>query len=136
VPDPKGRQAFFCGIGSVTVYGNSTLYRVSNINDIIKVIIPHFEKYPLKSAKSIAHQLCWGERTILIKNKEHLTKEGILKIVSLKSGHNKGLPEKLKAAFPTVAELDMSMYKVNNATSLNPNWVIGFIDGMDHLLFI
>jgi hypothetical protein len=50
-------QAFFGGIGSVTISGNMAKYRVSNITDIINVIIPHFEKYPLQSAKSVDFQL-------------------------------------------------------------------------------
>jgi len=36
----------------------------------------------------------------LIVQKEHLTKEGIKKIVSIKSVLNKGLPDQLKAVFP------------------------------------
>jgi len=33
-------------------------------------------------------------------NKEHLTKEGLLKLVSLKALMNKGLTDELKAGFP------------------------------------
>jgi hypothetical protein len=36
----------------------------------------------------------------LIVQKEHLNKEGIKKIVSIKSVLNKGLPNQLKAVFP------------------------------------
>jgi hypothetical protein len=121
-------QAFFGGIGSVTVSGHTARYRVSKIKDILSVIIPHFEKYPLQSAKSIDFQI-WKESAVLINNKEHLTEKGILKIVYLKSGLNKGLSDNLKAAFPSVPELDMSKYKINSGSSLNPNWISGFIDG-------
>lgn len=111
-------QAFFGGIGSVTVSGRTARYRVSKIKDILSVIIPHFE--PLQSAKSIDFQI-WKESAVLINNKEHLTEKGILKIVYLKSGLNKGLSDNLKAAFPRVPELDMSKYKINSGSSLNPN---------------
>jgi hypothetical protein len=41
-------QAFFGGIGSVTVSGRTARYRVSKIKDILSVIIPHFEKSTAK----------------------------------------------------------------------------------------
>jgi hypothetical protein len=49
-------QVFF-GVGLVTVYKDLAQYRVSNLKDIINVIIPHFNKYPLQSAKSIDFNL-------------------------------------------------------------------------------
>jgi hypothetical protein len=38
----------------------------------------------------------------LIINRNHLTKEGLLEIITLKSKLNKGLPVKLKEAFPNI----------------------------------
>jgi len=38
----------------------------------------------------------------LIKNKEHLTKEGLRKIVAIKASINKGLSNTLKEIFPDV----------------------------------
>jgi hypothetical protein len=38
----------------------------------------------------------------LMKRKEHLTKEGLNKIVSIKSSLNNGLSEDLMAAFPAI----------------------------------
>jgi hypothetical protein len=64
--------------------GQMAKFRVSNINDIINIIIPHFNKYPLQSAKSIDFQI-WKKCVVLIKNKEHLTEEGLHKIIHLKS---------------------------------------------------
>ncbi len=121
-------QNFFCGIGSVTIVGNIARYRVSKLKDIVEIIIPHFDKYPLQSAKSIDYKI-WKDCAFLIKDKEHLTEKGLLKIISLKSNHNKGLSENLKVLFPKVSVLDMSKYKINNVSSLNPYWVSGFIDG-------
>jgi hypothetical protein len=50
-------QSFFGGIGSVNVNGQTASFRVSKIDDIINVIIPHFNQYPLQSAKLIDFQL-------------------------------------------------------------------------------
>lgn len=38
----------------------------------------------------------------MINKKEHLTEKGLLKIVAIKASINKGLPEKLKMAFPSI----------------------------------
>ena len=65
---------------------------------------------------------------MLIKNKEHLTEKGLHQIIYLKSAINKGLPENLKAAFPTITTLARPVYTVSSA-ALNPYWVSGFIDG-------
>jgi len=50
-------QSFFGGIGSITVNGQTASFRVSKVDDIINVIIPHFNQYPLQSAKLIDFQL-------------------------------------------------------------------------------
>jgi hypothetical protein len=39
---------------------------------------------------------------MLIQNKEHLTMEGLSKIVAIKASMNNGLPDELKAAFPNI----------------------------------
>ena len=120
-------QAFF-NVGSIVVRKNNmVLYRVSKLNDIIDVIIPHFVNFPLRSGKLIDFNL-WKACAMLVKNKEHLTEEGIQKIISLKSALNKGLSESLKLAFPTVPVMDRPVYTASS-DPLNPQWVSGFIDG-------
>lgn len=120
-------QAFFGGIGSITFSGKTVSFNVTKLDDIINVIIPHFIKYPLQSAKSIDFQL-WKKCAILIKNKEHLTEDGLHKILSLKSVLNLGLSVALKAAFPNVITIARPIFTVPSAP-LNPHWVSGFIEG-------
>lgn len=63
------------------------------------IFIDHLDKYPLIT--KISKDFLWFKKAIsLIKNKEHLTKEGLLKLVSLKALMGKGLTNELKAAFP------------------------------------
>lgn len=122
-------KAFF-GVGSILISKNSrkvATFRVSNLNDITNVIIPHFVNFPLQSAKSIDFNL-WKSCAILVTNKEHLTDEGIQKLIHLKSALNKGLSETLKLAFPTILVLARPIYK-GPTSPLNPYWVSGFIDG-------
>jgi len=65
------------------------------------ILIEHFDKYPLitKKAKDF---VCFKQAIFLVKNKEHLTKQGLLKLVSLKALMGKGLTNELKAAFPDI----------------------------------
>ena len=118
----------FINVGSIIVRKNNmVLYRVSKLNDIINIIIPHFVDFPLRSHKLIDFNL-WKACATLVKNKEHLTEEGIQKIISLKSALNKDLSESLKLAFPTVPVMTRPVYTAS-FYPLNPQWVSGFIDG-------
>jgi hypothetical protein len=66
----------------------------------------------------------------LIVNREHLTPEGLRKIISIKASINKGLSEPLKEAFP---ESDGSFAAVRplkeNISIVNPQWLAGFTSG-------
>lgn len=65
----------------------------------LQVIVHHFDNYPLITQKWSDYQL-FKQVIDLMEGKEHLTMEGLQKIVSIKAVLNKGLPENLKAAFP------------------------------------
>ncbi len=93
-------QQLFGGIGFFNrSKKNMVSYSVTKLSDIVNIIIPHFNKYPLQSAKSIDFKI-WSECIEIMKNKEHLTDEGLNRIISLKSILNWGLTEKIKFDFP------------------------------------
>ncbi|HUC88348.1 MAG TPA: LAGLIDADG family homing endonuclease [Candidatus Binatia bacterium] len=57
--------------------------KVSNFNDIYTKVIPFFKKYPLQAKKRLQfEQFC--QVAELIRTKQHLTAEGIVKIQTLK----------------------------------------------------
>jgi hypothetical protein len=91
------------------------------------IILPHFKQYPLRGVKKIDYNL-WEQCVELILNKEHLKEDGLNKILSIKSVLNKGLSDKLKAAFPDVKPIDKPLLEVVNIP-LNPNYVSGFTEG-------
>lgn len=62
------------------------------------MIIKHFDKYPLIT-KKFADYLIWKKVILMMVKKEHLTSEGLEKIVALKAPLNLGLSDKLKQAF-------------------------------------
>ena len=65
------------------------------------IIINNFYKFPLKTKKKSDYEL-WKQVINKIKNKEHLTKDGLWKIIAIKASMNQGLSEKLKLAFPNI----------------------------------
>jgi hypothetical protein len=96
-------QYFFGGIGYVSKPNNRNMveFRVSTLNDIINVIIPHFDNYPLITQKSFDYNL-FKQIALLMLNKEHNNIGGLQKIVSLRASLNLVLPLVLKEAFPDI----------------------------------
>lgn len=125
----KQIQSFF-GIGSIIRRirnGNpSVIYSVQSIIDIEKIIIPHFKKYPMLTQKQADFELFCLIIDLMIK-KEHLTKDGLSKLLAIKASMNKGLSEKLKKAFPDIIPISRPLIK--NQIIANPYWLVGFVDG-------
>lgn len=117
---------YFLGVGKVTNrVDNAVQYRVSSIKDL-DLIINHFDKYPLISQKKADYEL-WKQAFLLVKRKEHLTIEGLHKIVSIRATLNKGLTEELKDSFPCVIPIPRPL--VTNQEITDPNWISGFVSG-------
>ena len=76
-------QDFFGGIGKISSYDNVVQYRVFNLDDIRRILIPHFDTYNLKGNK-LYNYLIWKEIINLLQNKSHLTREGLDKINNLR----------------------------------------------------
>ena len=76
---------------------------MSSLKDINNVIIPPplrgQDKYPLLTQKR-ADYLLFKSVVQLMNNKEHLTSEGLIKIISIKASINNGLSSVLTEAFP------------------------------------
>jgi hypothetical protein len=64
-------------------------FRSDNLSFILKVIIPLFNKSPLQSRK-VKDYLSFNSVCELIKDKAHLTEEGLIKIKNIKSNMNTG----------------------------------------------
>jgi hypothetical protein len=96
----KRLQSYLKGVGKIKERTDECFeYRVSSTSDLA-IIINNFEKYPLVTQKQADFKL-FKQAYELIKRKEHLTIEGIQKIVSIRASMNTGLSEGLKVAFPT-----------------------------------
>lgn len=115
----------YFGIGEISKHGEQTInYGIRSIKDL-QLIINHFDKFSLKTKKLNDYKLFKLAFDIII-NKEHLTREGINKLLSIKSFMNKGLSPKLKLAFPDISPLKIES-EFNKIS--DPNWVAGFASG-------
>src|SRR6266699_5826506 len=79
----------YFGGGNILKQGkDSVQYRVY-FQDSVNLIIPHFDKYQLITHKRIDYEL-FKQVVNLMKNKEHLTMEGLHKIVTIRASINLG----------------------------------------------
>jgi len=124
----KHIQSYFGGIGSIVKeHGKDTSqFVVTSIKQITTVILPHFDNYPLITKKS-ADYLLFKKAVNLMNNKEHLTMEGLRKIIAIKASINLGLSDKLKAAFPNTIPAPRPLTVDQKIP--NPIWVAGFTEG-------
>ena len=123
----KEIQASFSWLGSIIKNRKikSILFQVQSIKDL-KLLIEHFDKYPLITDKYFDYKL-FKQAFELIERREHLTFEGLCKIVAIKASVNWGLPEKLLTAFADVVAV--SRPKIQNKKIPSPYWLAGFISG-------
>ena len=116
------------GVGKLHKHGkNSVQYRVESIKDL-QVIVDHFDKYPLISVKAIDYIL-FKKAFYIIKLQEHLTKEGLLKLIKIKSSLNLGLSNSLKEKFPNWNEYPVTRPEYIFKGIPDPNWIAGFSSG-------
>lgn len=100
--------------------------RVTSIKDLTNQIIPHFDKYPLITQKRADFEL-FKQVVDIMNRKEHLTTEGLNKIVSLRASMNWGLSEVLKESFPEITPVPRP--EVSHQGTQDPNWLAGFSAG-------
>lgn len=120
-------KSYFGETGNILKQGkDSVQYRVASLKDLTNVIIPHFNKYPLITQKK-ADFILFKKVVDLMNNKEHLTLEGLQKIIAFKASLNLGLSDELKGAFPDIVPIERSL--VQDQKILDPYWLAGFTSG-------
>lgn len=105
---------------------NVARYTVKTSKDLINVIIPHFDNYPLITKKK-ADFLLFKEAVGKNYNGDHLTQKGLEEILSLKASSNLGLSPKLQSNFPQI--IPFPRPSILNQTVPHPYWLVGFTEG-------
>ena len=122
-----GVQAYF-GVGKVfKAEKNMYRYMARSLKDL-RIIIDHFDKYPLITQKRADFEL-FKKAVEILSNKEHLTIEGIHKLIAIRASINLGLPPKLKAAFPHIVNY-LPRFLVKDIEIKSPYWLSGFTSGL------
>ena len=113
----------YLGVGKIHNSGKNLIqYRIQTFDELT-ILIKHMRKYPLITQKKADFELFNKAHELILEN-EHLNKEGLLKIVSLKASLNLGLSEAFKLAFPDVIPATrLTDFTVNIP---DPHWLSGF----------
>ncbi len=80
------KSFFGCGVVR-TNHGDRMAYRVRGVKHLLEIIIPFFEKHPLKTRKQVEF-LKFRKVLMMMKNGDHLTPEGIEAIRWIKERMN------------------------------------------------
>lgn len=115
----------FFSVGTIKIRSRDghVIYYVKILKDLTTTIIPHFEKYRLLTQKKVDFEL-FKQIVFMMNNKEHLTPEGLRKIISIRASLNKGLGETISAYFPDIIPIDRP--SVDEAKISDPQWFAGF----------
>lgn len=112
----------FLQVGNITKHGPQSIqFRVSSLNDL-ELLMNFLEKYPLITNK-YADYVLFKKAFLLMSNKEHLTEQGLLKLVAIKASMNLGISPELKSAFPGIIPQDRPNVLEPN---IYPDWMRGF----------
>lgn len=122
-------QQYFGGIGSISITStrNEVTFSVQDMKSITSIIIPHFDNYPLESAKKVDYNL-WKQCIKIRTAEETLTQSRLEQIIAIKGAINLGLSDKLKLAFPDIKVIPRPEFIVSDLP-LNSQWVSGFTAG-------
>jgi LAGLIDADG endonuclease len=126
----------YLGVGQLSVSRGCITLTVCNLQKIMNVIIPHFDKYPLRGGKYLSY-LRFKIVTLLKANKIHLTLPGLLQIIHLvciRPGHFDEIMTKMIQKFgtlPSFGPIDINDYVVTSvlAKEMDINYITGLIDG-------
>jgi hypothetical protein len=118
----------FFGVGAIylRVNKNIAVYRISKMEYLRDIIIPHFKIYSLISTKSIDFYF-WCKVIEIIYKKEHLSHSGFLNILIYYASINRGISKQILKFYPQIKPL--MRHSVNLPLDLNPHWVSGFVSG-------
>jgi len=106
------------GVGKIYNHSNESCQLVVSSIKELQVILNYFYQHPLRTQKRADYELF--KRVLeLIKEKEHLTEEGLRKILGIKASMNLGLGDQLKRVFPDIIPVVRPL--VENQTIRDPN---------------
>lgn len=118
---------------------------VRSIDEIVEVLLPLFDKHPLRGSKLVAYNI-FKTVVLMIKEKHHLKLEGIIQIMHLSYFMNKDtslrtettkeiLVDKLRLKYGTLPEISQDCPEIvlptnlSSSSPMNLEFVRGLVDG-------
>jgi hypothetical protein len=128
------------GIGKLYTNRKNVVFVVKSIDEIVDVLLPLFEKHPVKGGKFLAYTI-FKEVSLMIKEKKHLTIEGTLQILNLAYFMNKDTSLRNEESLKLIQEklnLNTSLSKSNlvntvrlrDTKSMNEPLTLEFVRGL------
>ena len=117
------------GIGTVSSNQSSCAFRVKKLSELIELMI-FFDKYPLISWKR-GDYLLFKQILSIIQLKEHLTLQGLQKIINIRATLNYGLSKELQLMFPETIPVARPLREP--CVIPHPQWISGFSSGFTSL---
>lgn len=117
-------KEYFAGVGSISLYGSMYCYEISSVKSLIN-LRKHFEKFPLQTTKFVHFKL-WCQVLDILERKEHLTKLGFDKVLSIKSVFPKGLLAKVLEVYLKISPKVKPVFETSKMR-LDSNWIAGFV---------
>nr|AYE93362.1 LAGLIDADG homing endonuclease [Termitomyces sp.] len=118
-------QQYLGGIGRIYKHSSKNLvnYSVDSTKELIN-LVHHLENYPLLTQKG-GDFILFKQVVNLMKNKDHLSLEGLHQIINIKAAMNLGLSEMLKSEFNENTSIERPL--INTEEIPDPNWISGFV---------
>lgn len=115
-------QTYFGGIGKIYCFDKKgeAIFRVGIFREL-ETVISHFDKYPLLTQKW-SDFILFKEVLNLMKNKEHLTPEGLLKIANVRASMNKAIIPDISGS----GVVPVSRPSRQEDPPIDPHWMAGF----------
>ena len=117
-----GIQRSLGGIGVISSSQSVCTLRVRKFQELVE-LVKFFDKYPLIT-KKIGDYLLFKQIVSIMQLKEHLTLEGLQKIINIRATLNYGLSKELQLMFPET--IPVSRPRRETSVIPHPQWIAGF----------
>ena len=117
-----GIQHSLGGIGTVSSNQSTSAFRVRKFQEVVE-LVKFFDKYPLISRKR-GDYLLFKQIVSIMELKEHLTLEGLQKIINTKATLNFGLSKELQLMFPETIPVPRPLTETSKIP--HSQWIAGF----------
>jgi len=117
-----GIQHSLGGIGTVSSNQSTGTFRVRKFQEVVE-LVKFLDKYPLISRKR-GDYLLFKQIVSIMELKEHLTLEGLQKIINIKATLNFGLSKELQLMFPETIPVPRLLIETSKIP--HSQWIAGF----------